>query len=272
MDNDLHFISGLPRSGSTLLAALLDQNPRFRAGMTGPVGALVDAALKSMSMSNETAVFINDHQRRLVLRGIVEAFHGDLPAGHVSFDTNRNWCTKMALLDQLYPDARVICCVRDVASIVESIERLVQTNALEPSGIFGFDPGGSIYSRAEALGGGSGMIGAAYNALRQAFYGPFASRLLIVRYETLTTDTRRVLEEIYSFVGQPTFEHDLGNVVFDASEFDRRLGTPGLHSVGREVRPPPERQTLLPPDLIQKYAGDNFWLNPAANVGGVRII
>src|SRR3569832_2806671 len=35
-----HFISGLPRSGSTLLAALLLQNPRFHAGMTSPVGTL----------------------------------------------------------------------------------------------------------------------------------------------------------------------------------------------------------------------------------------
>ncbi|MFB8797203.1 MAG: sulfotransferase [Microcoleus sp.] len=32
-----HFISGLPRSGSTLLAALLRQNPRFHAAMTSPV-------------------------------------------------------------------------------------------------------------------------------------------------------------------------------------------------------------------------------------------
>ena len=33
----LHFISGLPRSGSTLLAGILRQNPRFHAAMTGPV-------------------------------------------------------------------------------------------------------------------------------------------------------------------------------------------------------------------------------------------
>jgi sulfotransferase len=32
MDNGLHFISGLPRSGSTLLAALLRQNPFLHAG------------------------------------------------------------------------------------------------------------------------------------------------------------------------------------------------------------------------------------------------
>ncbi|MEZ2280070.1 MAG: sulfotransferase [Microcoleus sp.] len=33
-----HFISGLPRSGSTLLAALLRQNPRFHSAMTSPIG------------------------------------------------------------------------------------------------------------------------------------------------------------------------------------------------------------------------------------------
>ncbi|MGA8585530.1 MAG: sulfotransferase [Roseiarcus sp.] len=36
MQNRLHFISGLPRSGSTLLAALLRQNPRISAGMSSP--------------------------------------------------------------------------------------------------------------------------------------------------------------------------------------------------------------------------------------------
>jgi sulfotransferase len=47
----IHFISGLPRSGSTLLSAILRQNPRFHAGMTGPVGSLVDANLRVMSMT-----------------------------------------------------------------------------------------------------------------------------------------------------------------------------------------------------------------------------
>jgi len=29
--------------------------------------------------------------------------------------------------------------------------------------------------------------------------------------------------------------HDFENIEFDAEEFDRRLGTPGLHKVGRRV-------------------------------------
>ena len=40
MLNGIHFISGLPRSGSTLLAGILRQNPRFHAAMTSPVGAM----------------------------------------------------------------------------------------------------------------------------------------------------------------------------------------------------------------------------------------
>ncbi|MEG3870851.1 sulfotransferase [Microcoleus sp. MON2_D6] len=54
-----HFISGLPRSGSTLLAALLRQNPRFHAAMTSPVGGLVERMLEAMSEDNQFSTFIS---------------------------------------------------------------------------------------------------------------------------------------------------------------------------------------------------------------------
>ena len=37
-----HFISGLPRSGSTLLSALLRQNPSFHADISSPVALLME--------------------------------------------------------------------------------------------------------------------------------------------------------------------------------------------------------------------------------------
>ncbi len=40
-----HFISGLPRSGSTLMGAVLKQNPRFHAGMSSPVASLFDTLI-----------------------------------------------------------------------------------------------------------------------------------------------------------------------------------------------------------------------------------
>ena len=69
----IHFISGLPRSGSTLLAALLRQNPRFEAGMSGPLAGLFGALLGQMSAGNEFSVFIDDTKRERILRGLFDA-------------------------------------------------------------------------------------------------------------------------------------------------------------------------------------------------------
>lgn len=66
-----HFISGLPRSGSTLLSAILSQNPRFHADMSSPVGGLFGTLLAEMSAKNEGEVFIDDGQRRRILKGLL---------------------------------------------------------------------------------------------------------------------------------------------------------------------------------------------------------
>ena len=267
----IHFISGLPRAGSTLLSAILRQNPRFRAGMTGPVGSLVEAMLRNMSMSNETSIFISDAQREALLQAIFATFYGDVPAGDVVFDTNRLWCTKLPLLAMLFPRARVICCVRDIPWIFDSIERLIRKNKFQPSGIFNFEPGGTVYSRVDGLGSANGLVGYAWNALHEAWCGEQSDRLLLLTYETLTSKPREAIAAVYDFIGEKPFAHDFENIEFDAAEFDRRLGTPGLHTVGRRVVRE-ERQTLLPPALVHKYENDAFWRDPARNPNKVRVV
>src|SRR6202161_1580545 len=100
----IHFISGLPRSGSTLLSALLRQNPRFGAGMSGPLSGLFGALLGQMSARNEDAVFLDDVQAQRILRGLFDDFYADCPAD-VIFDTSRAWCSWMPAIAQLFPEA-----------------------------------------------------------------------------------------------------------------------------------------------------------------------
>jgi sulfotransferase len=271
LQSAIHFISGLPRAGSTLLSAILRQNPRFRAGMTGPVGSLVEAMLRSMSMSNETAIFISDAQREALLRSVFATFYADVPKDHVVFDSNRMWCSKLPLLTALFPKARVICCVRDIPWIFDSIERLIRKNKFQPSGIFNFEPGGTVYSRVEGLGSASGLVGYAWNALHEACCGEQSDRLLLLTYEALTARPQQAIAAIYDFIGEEPFQHDFENVEFDAAEFDRRLGTPGLHTVGRRVARE-ERQILLPPALVQKYENDAFWRDPVRNPKKVKVV
>jgi sulfotransferase len=271
MDNGIHFISGLPRSGSTLLAGILRQNPRFHAGMTGPVGSMYMALESAMSRRNETAVFIDDIQRRAVLKGLFSSYYAAIHTEKLVFDTNRAWCTKLPALVQLFPSARIICCVRDIGWIMDSIERLVRRNAFELSGMFGFEPGGTVYTRVNRLATSEGLVGYALDALREAFYGEDAGQLILVEYQALTQAPRETLLQLYSMLDEPWFEHDFENVDYQAEEFDLALGSRGLHTVRRRVAWI-ERQTVLPPDLFARFRGDMFWRMPDGNMRNVPMI
>ena len=117
------------------------------------------------------------------------------------------------------------------------------------------------------------MIGYALNALREAVFDERRERLLLVRYESLTTMPKVVLERLYDFVGEPVFKHDPDHIEqdYDAISFDQRLGAPGLHSVGSKVRAI-QRATCLPPDLFAKYLNDAFWERTAEVPKGVTVI
>ena len=273
MQNNIHFISGLPRAGSTLLSALLSQNPRFNASMTSPMGGLFKVLLREMSQDSEYGVFIDNDQRAKILTASFDAYYHRIPAEQIIFDTNRVWLTKLPALTALYPQAKFICCVRNVAWVLDSIESLVRRNALEPSKIFNFDTGGTVYSRVEGLASGNGMVGFALNAVREAVFGEQADRLLLVRYETLVANPLGALAKIYDFIDEPLYPHDVNNIkgCDKTVEFDARLGTPGLHRVGSSIHKN-QRRTILPPDLFNRHEPFSFWQNKGELPAGVRLI
>src|ERR1043165_1945874 len=202
IENRIHFISGLPRSGSTLLAAILRQNPRCHAMMTSPVGHIYLNMLGAVSRKNEAAVFISEDQKRELLCGVFRNYYHSVEADKVIFDTNRLWCTKLPGLAEHFPQAKVICCVRSVSWIMDSIERLIRRNAYDLSGIFGYDAGGTVYTRVNRLAANDGMVGFALDALREAFYGEHAGRLMLVTYQALTREPDATMAQIYDFIGE----------------------------------------------------------------------
>lgn len=268
----LHFISGLPRSGSTLLSAILKQNPRFHAGMTSPLGDMISVLVAEMSGKNDFSVVINDAQRTAVLRGVFQNFYGGFHGTDVVFDTGRVWCSKLPMLATLFPNSKVIACVREMPWVLDSVERLVRKQPLSANKIFHFNPNGTAYSRAEALIDVNGMVGFSFQATKDAFYGHFApGRLMLLSYEGLTRDPKAAMQALYKFIGEPWFEHDFEHIEYAADEFDARLGLPGLHTVKSRVSAP-KRESVLPPDLFNRFVKDSFWLDPKNNIRKVPVI
>ncbi len=267
-----HFISGLPRSGTTLLAAILNQNPRFRAGMTSPLADIMGVVIAEASSKNDFSFDVSDEQRIAMLRGLVENFHASNADSSVVFDTSRLWCSRMQLLDTLFPDAKVIACVRHLSWVLDSMERLVRRQPASVSKVFRFDTNTTVYSRVEALTDPRGMLGFAFQATKDAFYGQYApGHLLLLTYESLARNPAAALRAVYQFIGEPWFDHDFDHISYNADEFDARVGMPGLHTVRSKVEAT-ERMTILPREIFARFANESFWMDPKNNVSQVPVV
>ena len=266
-----HVLSGLPRSGSTLLAALLRQNPRIHADMTSPVAQLYIAQLQAMNASVEMHHHFDTARRRRLLRAVFDAYYGDADSRPIVIDTHRSWSCMLPGLVDLFPATRAICCVRNVGWVVDSLERLARKHPHQLSALFGNRADVTVYERVEALCASNGMVGYSLDALKQACYGAEAGRVLVVRYETLCREPARALARIYAHLDEAPFEHDTANVQYDAEPFDFAVNTPGLHQVRRGVSFEP-RDTVLPPDMFAHLESFNFWERPDVEARGIAIV
>jgi sulfotransferase len=152
---------------------------------------------------------------------------------------------------------------------MDSIERLYRANPFENTKLFGDAvERNTVYSRCETLAQRNRLVGFAWAALKEAYYGEHADSLLIVDYDLLTQAPDRVMRLVYDFIGEPWFAHDFDNLAYDAPEFDQALGVSGLHKVKPRVELQ-SRHTILPPDLFKQYSELSFWLDGSASAANV---
>ncbi len=256
MPQKAHFISRLPRSGSTLLSAILPQNPRFHAAMTSPVGGLVERMWEAMSEDNEFSVFIYPEQKRARILSIFSAYYHPQADKEIIFDTNHLWCSKLPLIRELFSLSKVFCGVRNIPLIIDSIELVIRRNPFDVSRLFNnpAEPT-TVYSCTETLSQGSRLVGYAYNALKEAFYSEQSASILLVDYELLTLRAGKTMSLIYQFIGEEPFNHDFDNVQYNKEpEFDKKQKTKGLHQMRGLVDFKPKKK-ILQSDLFELCDG-----------------
>lgn len=213
---------------------------------------------------------VSDTQRAEILKGLFTSYYGEQQED-VIFDTNRAWTAKMSAVLQLFPDAKFICCVRDVAWIMDSMERQYRQNAFENTRLYN-NPGerATVYTRLEALAHANRLVGFPYHALREACWGEYANRLVIIDYDIFVNQPADAIGLLYSFLDEEPYQHDFEAVDYDAPAFDTQLGVSGLHKVHPKVSPRP-RKTILPPDLFERYSNMAFWRD-LTNCEAYRIV
>ncbi len=257
-----HFITGLPRSGSTLLSAILRQNPKIIAGMTSPVGGITSTLRTVMTQQKELDVLLDNEARKRILRGVFDGYYSEYSNDKIIIDTNRGWSSRIPELLSLFDDVKLVAIVRNPAWIFDSVERITRKTPLRHSGMI--KPGSNIDIRAKTMMSPEGMIGGPLGNLREAIYGPDRHRILLIEYDALCLDPALTISSIYKFLDIPDFSHDFDNVEYEQEDFDEVLRTPGLHSVRGAVRYY-ERQTILPPDIFEDLSQTAFWREDLPN-------
>jgi len=206
MSSKFYFISGLPRSGSTLLSAILSQNPAIHAGMHSALAPLWVSMIDKMGTKNEFQAQLNDTNRLSILKGIIENYYSDKQDKSFIFDTARAWQKWIHVLVKIWPDVKIISCVRDVGWIADSIERLHKNRPWAVSRFWEDGVSNStVYDRVNGLQKSGNLLGYGLASLAEGLASEQSDHILVIDYDILTKHPQEVIYCIYQWLGIPYF-------------------------------------------------------------------
>jgi sulfotransferase len=114
----LHFLSGLPRSGSTLLTSILAENPEIHAEGVSGLCDLMWSAAQSVKRNQQWNG--NPRNTEQIVRDLPSLYYRDVQKPIV-IDKCRAWTLPLnmqMIREYVTPDPKVILCVRPVDDVV----------------------------------------------------------------------------------------------------------------------------------------------------------
>jgi len=261
----IHFITGMPRSGSTLLCNILAQNPRF--GVTATSGIL-DMLLNTVAAWEKAESFksapheTNQLKKKNTLGGMLRGYFDD-DEHPVVFDKSRGWIAYRELAEQLLDrPVKMLVTVRDVRAVLSSFEKIWRKNrGIRPTAHELQHPVKFQYveGRCSLLMQPDQVVGIAYKRIEDALLCHGRENLLFVPFNRLTKNPAAMMAEIYSFLGETPFQHDFNNVAQVTQEDDTLIGMNGLHDIRPKVEPVEDDFNAVLGPIAAKWQGPFAW-------------
>lgn len=257
------FVSGLPRSGSTLLMNLLGQNPDVYVTPTSCCHEILWTTRNSWFTFQEHKAdekASNPKNLQRVLYSILNSYHDTDTS--IIIDKHRSWIHSIELLEfTLQQKAKIIVPVRDIADILSSFEKLYRSNAHLTNVPGEFISNQTTEGRCLHWSSHRGELGIAYNRLKDCFRRGYGDRLLLVEYDALTRNPAYTMDQIWKFLDMEPISHDFKNVIQITEENDDI--TPygkNLHKIRPVVEyAPSDSMEILGMDILSNYKHLEFW-------------
>lgn len=254
-------VSGLPRSGSTLLCQLLREHPEiYSPGHSSPLCQTISGLRQQLS-DNHFLLAQLDVDPELMHRRLISAFRGFMDGWfaeteqQVVVDKNRGWTQQLETLLLLDPQARVLVCLREPGQILGSIEAQHQKTLLLdfPDHLANH----TRYARADVLFGKDGVIGAPLLGVQhlQDLPAELQQRVYYVIFEDLMSRPQQAMAEIYQWLAVSEHRIDPDNLHTSAHESDSYYRFKYRHRQQSHLRPPTRHRL---PARIEQDIQQNF--------------
>jgi sulfotransferase len=254
----LFFLSGLARSGSTLLGSILNQHPDVHVTPTSPVLDLVCGINSQMQGLHAQYTWDKDLDP-LITSAVVDACYKRIPCSTV-FDKHRGWTSNIRLASQhLYQEFKGIVTHRPVPEVLVSFIKL-----------FDKDPNNWIDNMLRRDGRPINVRSRCDFLWRYAMLDPYNSTayaiqnhadvVLPLSYDSIATDTRGTLKLIEKFFDIPGLaDLQLESIVNTCAENDTAWGVQNLHTIRPTIeRTSDDARLVLGSELYEYYSQFNI--------------
>jgi len=262
---EFHFLTGLPRSGSTLLGDLLSQNSDFYCSPTSGVRDMAELVRNNWNGNEHFQASFDITGVDGMIRGVFQGYYSAVEEP-IIFDKNRGWSGAVELANLISSDgiAKLIVTVRDITDIASSLEKLYRKNIHN----FMLSNNKAAQDKFTSLAGRieywvQTVIGGPYRMILEALNKGQRTQLLFVEYDNLCQDPEKELKRIYKFLDKPWKDevHHYTDVVSVNVENEITRGFPqSLHDVRSKVEfQKSNAMQILGKELFTKYSNAEFW-------------
>lgn len=270
-------MAGLPRSGSTLLSSILNQNPRFYSGPSSPVLGAMYAVEENFTNNELYTGYPKPNQVREIIGSIPHHFYSDVQQP-VVFDKNRAWTARVPYIEgYIGQQAKILVPVRKIDEILTSILTMIRRNPYqEGQPRINFVDEQLVktnipindYNRCMYLLNGGGIVYESLNAIMEGFSQNVRDRMHFVDYNDLVNNPQETMEKIYEFLGEELYEHRFDSLHNIHREDDlTTYGLNDMHEVRTEIgKTSPSPASVLPKEILDLYEQNKskleFWGTP----------
>ena len=259
----IHYIGGLPRSGSTLLTNIIMQNPSFQSTATSSLLEFLLQIRDNWKKLESHVSYPNGQDKWNVIRAIMQNYHNT--DRNIIFDKNRGWSNHIEFMEKITgKKARIIACVRNLEDVCSSFEKLYRKNRAdgEIHGEFSNSNMKTLDGRIGVWTSDEGVLGRPYVSLMDTFQRGLGDRILIFPYESWTTDPEFWFKKLYDFIGEPYYSHDFNNIEQTIRENDAGYGWgEDLHEIksGKLLPAKSDSGQIIGQQWYQKLHDSEFW-------------